>query len=75
MAATGAGGAPFLDRYTSTRPRLPKPPCTNPPALPDTCLPTPGTLRDSELMELQRQAEEGGEIFTLPDHVKEKVGA
>lgn len=25
-------------------------------------------------MELQRQAEEGGEIFTLPDHLKEKVG-
>ena len=35
-----------------------------------------GTLRDYELMELQRQAEEGlGELFKLPEHLKEKVGA
>ncbi|GLI61404.1 hypothetical protein VaNZ11_003623 [Volvox africanus] len=32
-----------------------------------------GTLRDHELMELQRQAEEGGELFKLPEHLKEKV--
>ncbi len=33
-----------------------------------------GTLRDHELIELQRQAEESNEVFRLPDHLKEKVG-
>ncbi|GFR51314.1 hypothetical protein Agub_g13679, partial [Astrephomene gubernaculifera] len=32
-----------------------------------------GTLRDHELMELQRQAEEGTDLFRLPEHIKEKV--
>ena len=41
-----------------------------PPAPPPATL---GTLRDHELLQLQREAEESGEVFKLPDGIKEQV--